>query len=269
MLKCCCKFVILLFLGDAMFFMETVFNKNYSDINPVQFGYETCDSSHYYGPAVRTYWLLQYVVSGKGHFKINGKNYSIIAGNTFVIPPYVETYYEADCKDPWEYIWIGFNKSDRVKVIFDDVIYAPSAQHIFEDMKRCSDMYSGRTEFLCSKIWQLIAEISDKKNVVHDYIKQALSIINSEYMLDITVQNIADRIGLERTYFSNRFKNVVGISPKEYIIRTRMEQAKLLLRKHGYGVSLTALSVGYSDTYTFSKMFKRYFGISPSGYVNQ
>ena len=77
-------------------------------------------------------------------------------------------------------------------------------------------------------------------------------------------QDIADRIGLERTYFSNLFKKEMGISPKKYLLKHRMEQAADLIKNRGYSVSVTALSVGYSDVYIFSKMFKQYYGVSPS-----
>ena len=110
----------------------------------------------------------------------------------------------------------------------------------------------------------MISLIYDKQSETVDYIDKALNIINSEYMSDISVQNIADKIGLERTYFSNLFKMRVGMSPKQYLLKTRMEQAAVFLRDYGYSVSVTALSVGYGDVYTFSKMFKRYFGVSPS-----
>lgn len=243
---------------------EVIVNKGYNDVNPVQFGYQKCKSRHSFGPALRTHWLLHYVVSGKGIFKIGDKQYTVTAGNIFVIPPYVETYYEADKSDPWEYIWIGFTKDDKIKVDFEDVMYIPYSHRIFEDMKKCSFLQTGRTEFLCGKIWQLISMIFDKQNESLDYVEKAVNIIGSEYMSDISVQSIADRVGLDRTYFSNLFKTQMGVSPKQYLLKTRMEQAEVFLKDYGYSVSVTALSVGYSDVYTFSKMFKKYFGVSPT-----
>ncbi len=243
---------------------EVIVNKGYNDINPVQFGYETCESSQCFGPALRTHWLLHYVVSGKGCFRIEDREYTVTEGNIFVIPPFVETYYEADKDNPWEYIWIGFTKDEKINVDFEDVMYLPYSHHIFESMKKCSTMQTGRTEFLCGKIWQLISLVYDKQSEMVDYIEKALNIIKAEYMSNISVQGIADRIGLERTYFSNLFKMRIGLSPKQFLLKTRMEQAAVFLRDYGYSVSLTALSVGYSDVYTFSKMFKKYFGISPS-----
>lgn len=266
MLKCCCNlsfccFCVVIILKGVH---EVIVNKEYKDINPVQFGFEECDSLHSFGPALRTHWLLHYVVSGKGYFRIGDREYAVTEDSIFVIPPYVESYYEADKNEPWEYIWVGFTTSEEFDFGFEDVIYMPYALHIFESMKKCSNMNKGKTEFLCGKIWQLISLVVDAQNQKVDYIEQALNIIGSEYMNDISVQDIADRVGLERTYFSNLFKTKKGISPKQYLLKTRMEQAVVFLKDYGYSVSVTALSVGYGDVYTFSKMFKQYFGVSPS-----
>ncbi len=86
-------------------------------------------------------------------------------------------------------------------------------------------------------------------------------------MHDISVEKIAQHLNLDRTYFSVIFKKKTGLSPKQYILSYRMNiAANLIIKKH-ITVSVVANSVGYSDLYTFSKMFKRHFGVSPSNYA--
>lgn len=249
-----------------MQYVEAVINKGYSDINPIQFGFEICENAHHYGPAIRTFWLLHYVVSGSGYFRICDREYNVTSGNIFVIPPYVETYYEADETDPWEYIWIGFGVSGELPIALEDVIYSPNAGCVFESMKQSSQMTTGKTEFLCSKIWELFALLLEKKDTKIDHIETALSIIHSEYMSGISVEEIADRLGLERSYFSYLFKERIGIAPKKYLLKYRMEQAADLITNYGYSVSIAATSVGYNDIYNFSKMFKSFYGVSPTSY---
>ena len=48
---------------------EIVIDQHYKGYNPVQFGSETCDPGHFFGPSVRTHWLLHYVVYGFGIFE--------------------------------------------------------------------------------------------------------------------------------------------------------------------------------------------------------
>ncbi|MBE6761757.1 MAG: AraC family transcriptional regulator [Ruminococcaceae bacterium] len=245
---------------------EIVINKGYNDVNPVQFGYEKCKSLHSFGPATRFYWLFHFVVSGRGKFYINNKCYSLSEGMMFVIPPFVETFYQADDNEPWEYIWIGF--SGKPPLDLEDTYNIPNAFHIFEGMKLSHNYKKGRTEFLLSKIWELFSVLIEEKPQASNSVDTALNLIHSEYMLPITVQQIADRIHLERTYFSNIFFKRIGVSPKQYLLNYRMEKAVVLLQQ-GHSVTTTAFSVGYSDVYTFSKMFKRHFGSSPSKYFKE
>lgn len=234
-----------------------------ADIKPYYFGYESCSSGHSYGPAVRNCWLLHYVVKGKGVYKIHNKEYSLDRGNIFIIPPFEKTYYRADDNDPWEYIWVAFTKSEDMYFPKKDVIYIPEAERIFKDIKDCCDMEKGRNEMVISRIWELFSLFSEEPSENTDYVSLALEIIHSEYSRELTVGDIANRIGLERTYFSVIFKNSMGISPKEYIITFKIQQAAELIKNHGFGVSVAAASVGYRDAYAFSKIFKKYYGVTP------
>lgn len=261
-------FVILLFFRESVIKLkheEIIIKKDYKDLNPEHFGYESCAKSHHFGPMVRTTWFLHFIISGCGVFRINGKEYPLSKGWIFVIPPFVETYYEADDKDPWEYTWVGF-RSERPPMALPDVIYCPSAARVFEDMKNARNNNNGRTEFLCAKLWELFSVLMDNTDTKNDYIDLALGIIHADYMLKINVSKIAERLNLDRTYFSALFRKRMGESPKQYLQRYRMEQALPLLR-HGHSVTKTAQAVGYDDIYTFSKMFKQHFGISPAHFL--
>ena len=246
---------------------HTVINKGYSDINPVLAGHERCAPLHAYGPAVRTYWLLHFVVSGKGIFEIGGKHYTVEKGSFFVIPPHVETYYKADEAAPWEYVWVGFECS-ALPLPLADVVFCPAAQRIFEEVRRCNEWRGGGTELLCAKIFELFALLLEGQREREDYVDRALSIIHAEYMYELSVQQIAARLRLERTYFSALFKKRIGISPVQYLKTYRLKRAAELLER-GNAPKVAACSVGYTDIYLFSKMFKRQFGCSPRAYLRQ
>ncbi len=241
--------------------------EGFSDLNPVQFGYENCCKSHSFGPAVRTYWLIHFVVSGFGIFKIKGKEYKIKPGEMFVIPPYIETYYEADSVNPWSYIWIGFTTNSKLPKELSDIIVCPEAENIFVSMKKCTDYSLGRSAYLGARLWDLFALLSEGGNNKYGYVEKALEFIHSNYMHDITVEQIARYLNLDRSYFSVIFKKKTGLSPKQYLLNYRMNIAATLIIRKDIAISVVANSVGYSNLYTFSKMFKRHFGISPSNYA--
>lgn len=252
-----------------MFHSELIPNKGYLGLNPVDFGYQTCESGHDFGPAVRTYWLLHYVVKGHGIFVRDGITHHLQAGDIFVIPPYRKTYYKADPADPWEYIWVSFTTAeDLPELLRESVIQMPGAGRIFRDMKRCESMENGKTAFICSKLWELFSLFWEQETHIPDAVENAIHLIHTEYMYDLTVETIARRVGLDRSYFSSLFKQKTGISPQQYLVRYRMEQAALLMTAGNRSPTLAANSVGYKDIYTFSKIFKKVYGISPRTYKN-
>ena len=249
---------------------EIVINENYRDISPMQFGYEDCKPSHFYGPAVREYWLLHYVVSGKGIFERDGVVHHVGAGQIFVIPPYVETYYQADAKEPWSYIWVGFDSDDFAKKIFvDPILTVHGAGKIFSDMKRCSEMNNGRSAYLCAKIWELVSRVTDGGEIQPDHVDRALNYIHADYANGITVSSVAERLSLDRTYFSVIFKKRLGVSPIQYLSDLRLEKAAELIVKYGKSPTTAALSVGYPDYCHFSRAFKQAFGKSPREYAKE
>ncbi len=267
--KCDILVTMLFYEVSDLLHFEIVVNNNFRALNPVQFGYENCAPSHSYGPGLRTYWLIHYVVSGSGIFRINGQTHHLHAGELFVIPPQTEIYYCADEKDPWNYIWIGFTTDQILPLKLEPTIYCPEAQSIFERMKLCRHYENGRSAFLCSCLWDLMSALMEKRQKSADPIEKALHCIHAEYMNGLTVSELAKRLNLERTYFSALFKRKLGLSPQQYLLQLRMETAAKLLTEQGERPTTAAISVGYTDLFNFSRMFKRYFGISPRAYIEE
>lgn len=252
-----------------MFDFIPVKDEGFDGVNPVQFGFETCKKSHDYGPATRYHWLIHYIVSGSGIFVRDSKEYVVNEGEMFVIPPWEITYYKADSRNPWSYIWIGFTSKKELPVKLEPVIRCPEALTIFTAMKKCQEKSGGRSAWLCAKIWELFSILQEGKNERRDYIQDAVEIIRLQYANPITAGQIAAELGLERTYFSSLFKKKTGISPKQYLLNYRMNMALKLLTERGESVTVAAYSSGYTDVYNFSKMFKRHFGLSPREYVKR
>lgn len=244
-------------------------DEGYGGLNPKNFGYEDCEPCHAFGPAVRRFWLLHFVVSGFGTYRIGEREYRVGPGEIFVIPPFATTYYEADGENPWHYVWVGFTSEAPLPLPLGDTFSCPKAQAIFQEMKKCEERSGGRSAFLSAKLWELFSLLLDKNDGEKDYVEEALDCIHSEYMNDITVEQIARRLNLDRTYFSVIFKRKTGIPPKQYLVNYRMSVAASLMTENKTSVSTAACSVGYPDVFSFSKMFKRHFGLSPGDYVRK
>lgn len=253
-----------------MHYSVAIANQHFHDINPRVCGWEECSPSHYFGPAVRSYWLLHYVMEGEGVFRVGECEYEVHGSQMFIIRPGELTYYKASGEKPWKYIWIGFDCGVEVpSALNEHVLDFPQGRMLFERLQKAKQLTDGREAFLCGKIWELfylIASMQKKAGRKELYIRQAKNYMESEYMVGITVGEVAARLGLDRSYLSNLFKETEGTSPQQYLNEVRMRQAAVLLTELGYTVTETAMSVGYADVFAFSRMFKQFYGVSPKYY---
>ena len=85
---------------------------------------------------------------------------------------------------------------------------------------------------------------------------------------DLSVASLAALCGISEVYFRRLFLNSFGVSPKEYIIRKRIEFAKSLLKSGSFPVYEIASLCGYSEPCHFSREFSKRVGVSPSRYVD-
>ena len=243
----------------------------YRDVNPLVCGQQLCDPGHSFGPASREYYLLHYVVSGKGTLFAEGLEYPIRAGECFVIRPYELTLYTADTDDPWHYIWVGFTCSlNFAPLQTERAVTSTRLGTIFRQMTDLRHIKSGRESFLCAKIWELLSVLQSLQvkgeEQPEDYVRIAVSCMESEYMMELSISSLAKRLNLNRSYFSTLFKKQTGVSPQRYLNDFRLEKAAKLLTEYHYSATEAAHSTGYPDVFAFSRMFKRKFGVSPSLY---
>ena len=99
-------------------------------------------------------------------------------------------------------------------------------------------------------------------------IREILDYINSHYDRDISLQWMADRFGLNPSYFSRFFKKETGESFIGYLTKVRIEKSRVLLAK-GVKAAEVAEKVGYPNYTYFSKLFKKVAGVSPSEYAEE
>ena len=75
-------------------------------------GFAECKPLHSYGPAARPNYILHYVMKGKGIYQVGETKYQLKEGQAFLIEPESLTFYQADKKDPWSYLWVGFGGTE-------------------------------------------------------------------------------------------------------------------------------------------------------------
>ena len=100
---------------------------------------------------------------------------------------------------------------------------------------------------------------------VEDYVRYAVQFIRTNYQ-HIRISDVADYIGINRTYLTEIFREHMYMSPQEYLIQVRIGKSKELLRQTDLPVNRVASEVGYDDQLSFSRIFKKRVGISPLQY---
>lgn len=272
--------------------LEIYYKKNV-DLYLCYCGIEECSRGHSFGPAKRKEYLIHYILSGKGIYKIGDKTYEVGPGEYFLIPPDQETFYQAEQDDPWNYIWIGFQGMKAP--MYMEYLQLDETEHL---VGRCqaADTLRGLVEQMLKAraltfadelrreglLYEFLAELargaeqcngdveeSQEEYPKQIYVEHMLHYIQNHMSKKIRISEMAREIGLSPNYLSNCFKSVMNETLKDYITRVRMEKAETLLTTTNDPIGEIAGKVGYEDALAFSKVFHKKYQISPSAYREQ
>jgi transcriptional regulator GlxA family with amidase domain len=86
---------------------------------------------------------------------------------------------------------------------------------------------------------------------------------------DLSVHNLACRVGMSPVHFNRAFKGVFGSTPAEFVENLRLNEAKRRLSVPKRTVATIAASVGFPDAHAFRRAFERRFGAKPRSYLNR
>ena len=125
---------------------------------------------------------------------------------------------------------------------------------------------------LCAQLlqefpWQLV-ERSGRKGSA-EKVRQIIRYVDEHYAQRIRLEDVAQHMGMNRTYLSTFFKEQIGINFYDYLTRKRLTQAGLLLNNSDESVLTIALASGFSDVKSFNAAFRKFYDLSPDRYRRQ
>lgn len=143
-----------------------------------------------------------------------------------------------------------------VKKIIHTRAYDNNAQSLQNDLHRFLFLV------LSDSFENAAAQAKEKSSRIHT----VTSYIAEHYAEKPDIEYLASLIHLDKCYFIRYFKRKMGVTPQQYLIHKRLQEAKALLAQLDLPVSEIAYMVGYNNTSYFISSFKKYVGVSPNQY---
>lgn len=172
----------------------------------------------------------------------------------------------------------GLTKTEGRRPNVPNVINAVSYPHIcmliqliVEQLAKKSARYKNSVKMLTLSLLYGLSELDileNKKleNRKYDAIAPALNYISNSYETQITLAKLAHMCNLSESTFRRNFKEMMGISPMEFVHEIRIKVSTQLLREGRYSINQIAMMVGYDTLSSFHRQFRKIKGVSPSGW---
>ncbi len=251
-------------------------------------GHENCMPGHSWGPDMRNHYVFHLILKGKGVFHSGGKPFTLKAGQGFILYPETPVYYSADIEQPWEYIWVGFTGRSAARII-DQTPMSPNLPVItymtrFERERDLlyeilNSIQTGGAEGIIESyglFLQFMSHLARERGInpgpqagalprstAEQYVERAKDFIRENLSRDITTSDVAEHLGLNRSYFYKIFTELSGKPPSRFITWYRLNTAWHLLHYTSMPVAEISRHVGYNDPAYFSRCFAQSYGMSP------
>ncbi|NLK74481.1 MAG: helix-turn-helix transcriptional regulator [Clostridiales bacterium] len=277
--------------------MSFDYDLTYNDFNPTVFyvskNKKTVDGTYH----DHDYTELAVILSGKGKYLLDGKEHEVETGDIiFCNPGTKHKHIVYNQNEPIIKFIAGFTnfhfknmQANTIDFKDNDCIIHTTSELRQEISMLCYAMISEKESskagkyfmiksYLMQMLLLIIRELSEIDNTeqkgcnIESYnksyaVNRIINYLNENYDKKISLEQIAHNMYLSPVYISKIFKEETGESPINYLIKIRLEKAKeILLSDDGDSIKNVANRVGYDDVYHFSKLFKKYYGISPLYY---
>lgn len=146
-----------------------------------------------------------------------------------------------------------------------------------KDMKKRTNFIFGADQMLKIRLEAFLIELirstqsytGRHKEIYHEQnYEEIASYINNNFSHKITLSDLCQVFGTNKTTLCQKFRNIYGMTIINYINTLRIKQAKILLREGNISITQIATLVGFDSVHYFSKTFKKIEGKSPLEYIN-
>ncbi|MGC9450326.1 MAG: AraC family transcriptional regulator [Oceanipulchritudo sp.] len=224
--------------------------------------------------------LMEYVEDGVGELVLGGERHALRKGCFFFYGPGIPCKILNDAERPLVKYFFAFHcRGPALAEIrrLDRLFFGPGhGGGLVGDLVRllfneaCSPG-EGSWRICCYYLDVILLKTAQGRLAEQFHRERAWEVFNQvkEYIEDNYLElrrmdDIADAVGLDASYISRLFKRYYHLTPYNFLLKNKMEHALDILRQGSTPVQEAAREVGFEDPFHFSRVFKRFKGISPS-----
>lgn len=222
----------------------------------------------------RVDYHIVYLLEGTMEAEYQGTVHTLKAGDFVFYPPTIPHRYR-DFSET-KRVWVHFTGQAIPEIMQESQLkggiyhLSPSSQlkNLFLELvavHNSAPEVSTEKPIMLSILYQLGQHCIRRSDDTHQ-IDQCATYLAEHYDAPLSVQNLAEMCCLSQSRFLFLFKERFGMPPKEYQTRLRIQSGKLLLSTTKLTISDISTMVGYEDPLYFSRIFKKYTGMSPRSY---
>ena len=224
------------------------------------------------------YFILEYIVSGKGYLKVDGKLHTLHANDVYLLEPGSSHEYYADKDEPFKKYWINF-KSDVFFHILHE--YDLSQIYVFHDTDISEEMtkifalervslYNDQIYKQASKyLFTIFMKLAEKNHIKAEgsvIAQQILAELDKAIDSSVSIDEICETLFISRSKLIREFKKHYDITPHAYLVNRKIAFSKMLLQNSAHSIKSISNHLGFADEHYFSNIFKQKTGMTPSEY---
>ncbi len=229
-------------------------------------------------------YQINYITGGEGIIETTDGNFQIKTGSIIFLRPSMWHRYKPNEKTGWNENYIGFNGSyaqhlfhqyffpDEMPVVhigYDEKIieaFLQSIDYVKNEKPGYHQMCSGLVIYILGRILSIRKNLDFPNKKLENTIQKACIVIRSNLSNNLYFEQIAGDLNIGYSLFRKEFKKYMGMSPAQYHMYLRIQQAKYLLSNSELPIKDISIELGFCSLYHFSKIFKEKTGETPGNY---
>lgn len=248
----------------------------HSNIECYHFVYET-GINKISMPIVRRNYYINIAFKGNGVLILDDKEFNLSPGTLFFSFP--DTPFRLECDNDFTFLYISFNGEGAAALLEGFNINKENC--VFNNLENLSDFWMKEIRRINNTNSMVLTEsvlmyslsytLSQDNNSQKDIsrFESVLKYIQSNFKnSDLSLIKISDMFFYNKKYLSTLFIKETGIKFTDYLNSLRIDEAKKLMKSKELSVTEISSKCGFSDSYYFSKVFKKYMGMPPTVFMN-